>query len=80
MKAPFVTYADTESIIQQVAHPATQDYNTKQISQHIPCSFAYAIVRSDGRVTSRALYRGDDAMDAFFSNVCKKNFRKSEKI
>ena len=65
MKAPYVVYADTESIIHPVANPST-DSNTTQTSTHIPCSFAYVIVRSDGRVISERLYRGRDAMDVFF--------------
>ena len=65
MKAPYVIYADTESIIHPVANPST-DSNTTQTSEHIPCSFAYTVVRSDGRVMSEKLYRGEDCMDVFF--------------
>ena len=65
MKAPYVIYADTESIIHPVANPST-DSNTSQTSEHIPCSFAYTVVRSDGRVMSEKLYRGEDCMDVFF--------------
>ena len=43
MKAPYVIYADTESIILPVTNP-----NTIQTSEHVPCSFAYTVVRSDG--------------------------------
>ena len=65
MKAPYVIYADTESIIHPVDNPNT-DTNTTQTSEHIPCSFAYTVVRSDGRVMSEKLYRGEDCMDVFF--------------
>ena len=65
MKAPYVVYADTESIIKPTAS-STTDTNTVQTSTHIPCSFAYVIVRSDGKVISERLYRGEDAMDVFF--------------
>ena len=66
MKAPYVIYADTESIIKPVDSPNT-DSNTVQSSEHIPCSFAYVIVRSDGKVISERLYRGEDAMDVLFN-------------
>ena len=66
MKAPYVVYADTESIIKPMANPST-DSNTTQTSEHIPCSFAYVIVRSDGKVISEKLYRGEDAMDVLFN-------------
>ena len=59
MKAPYVIYADTESIIKPTDNPNT-DTNTTQTSEHIPCSFAYTFVRSDGRVMSEKLYRGED--------------------
>ena len=65
MKATFVIYADTESIIKPTTTPNTNT-NTFHTSTHIPCSFAYVIVRSDGKVISEKLYRGEDAMDVFF--------------
>ena len=65
MKAPNVIYADTESIIKPVDSPNT-DTNTIHTSTHIPCSFAYVVVRSDGKVISERLYRGEDAMNVFF--------------
>ena len=68
MKAPYVVYADTESIIKPVDSPNT-DTNTVHTSTHIPCSFAYVIVRSDGRVMSECLYRGENAMDVFFQQL-----------
>ena len=68
MKAPYVIYADTESIIKPTAS-STTDSNTVQSSEHVPCSFAYVVVRSDGQVTSECLYRGEDAMDVFFQQL-----------
>ena len=65
MKAPYVIYADTESIIQPVDSPNT-DTNTTQTSQHVQFSFSYTVVRSDGKVTSNRKYRGENAMDVFF--------------
>ena len=68
MKAPYVIYADTESIVKPTDNPNT-DTNTTQTSEHIPCSFAYTVVRSDGRVKSEKLYRGEDAIDVFFEKL-----------
>ena len=68
MKAPYVIYADTESIIKPADNPNT-DTNTTQTSEHIPCSFAYTVVRSDGRVMGEKLYRGEDAIDVFFEKL-----------
>ena len=66
MKAPYVIYADTESIVKPADSPNT-DTNTVQTSEHIPCSFAYTVVRSDGKVMSEKLYRGEDCVDVLFN-------------
>ena len=58
-------YADTEAIIKPTAS-STTDSNTVQTSEHVPCSFACTVVRSDGQVISERLYRGEDAMGVFF--------------
>ena len=68
MKAPYVIYADTESIIRPVDSPNT-DTNTIHTSEHNPCSFTYTVVRSDGQVMSEKLYRGEDCMDKFFQQL-----------
>ena len=68
MKAPFVIYADTESVIKPITTPTTNS-NTVQTSEHVPCSFAYAIIRSDGKLIWQYLYRGEDAMDKFFKQL-----------
>ena len=65
MKAPYVIYADTEAIIKPTAS-STTDSNTVQTSEHVHCSFACTVVRSDGQVISERLYRGEDAMGVFF--------------
>ena len=70
MKAPYVIYADTESIIKPTDNPGPNtDANTVQTSEHVPCSFAYTVVRSDGKVVSEQLYRGEDAIDVFFEKL-----------
>ena len=67
MKAPYVVYADIECIVEPIIIPA--DTNTTQTSQHVPCSFSYVVVRSDGKVTSQSLYRGEDCIDVFFQQL-----------
>ena len=68
LTAPYVVYADTESIIRPTTTPTTNS-NTTQTSEHVPCSFFYIVVRSDGEVTSKSLYCGEDCMDKFFSEL-----------
>ena len=68
IKAPYVVYADTESIIRPTTTPTTNS-NTTQTSEHVPCSYFYIVVRSDGEVTNMSTYCGEDCMDEFFSNL-----------
>ena len=68
IKAPYVVYADTESIIRPTTTPTTNS-NTTQTSEHVPCSYFYIVVRSDGEVTNMSTYCGEDCMDVFFSNL-----------
>ena len=65
MKAPYDIYADTESIIKPTAKPTTGS-NTIQTSEHVPCSFYYVIIHSDGHIRSEQLYKGEDCIDVFF--------------
>ena len=67
MKCPYVIYADTESIIEPTTTPTTN--STTQSSEHVPCSFFYIVVRSDGEVTNMSLYCGEDCMDVFFQQL-----------
>ena len=68
IKAPYVVYADTESIIRPMTTPTTNS-NTTQTSEHVPCSYFYIVVRSDGEVTNMSTYCGEDCMDEFFSDL-----------
>ena len=68
MKAPYVIYADTESIVKPTDNPNT-DTNTVQTSEHVPCSYFYIVVRSDGEVTNMSTYCGEDCMDVFFQQL-----------
>ena len=68
IKAPYVVYADTESIIRPTTTPTTNS-NTTQTSEHVPCSYFYIVVRSDGEVTNMSTYCGEDCMDEFFSDL-----------
>ena len=68
IKAPYVVYADTESIIRPTTTPTTNS-NTTQTSEHVPCSYFYIVVRSDGEVTNMSTYCGEDCMDVFFQQL-----------
>ena len=81
MTAPFVGYADFESILKPVNEgvDVTQGVSTGTASsttvyqEHVPCSFAYKVVSSVDPEVSRSLvmYRGEDAADKFVRDLQK---------
>ena len=81
LSAPFVVYADFESILKPVNKgvDVTQGVSTGTASsttvyqEHVPCSFAYKVVSSVDPDFSRPLvmYRGEDAADKFVRDLQK---------
>ena len=62
--APFVIYADFESILQK-----TTDVSKPQ--KHIASAYSYAVVRCDGVCTSQKTYRGKDLSNDFIKSLLK---------
>ena len=69
MKAPFVIYADCESIIEKfdTCIPPTERSSTTKTEMHKPCGFTFIAIRSDGAVTKTYNYRGEDCVRQFLS-------------
>ena len=69
MKAPFVIYADCESIIEKydTCIPPTERSSTTKTEMHKPCGFSFIAVRSDGLVTKTYIYRREDCVRHFLS-------------
>ena len=69
MKAPFIIYADSESIIEKMdtCIPAPGASSTTQTEIHKPCEFSFIAVRSDGEVVKDFLYRGEDCVQKFLT-------------
>jgi hypothetical protein len=65
----FVGYADTEtlSIISKLSQSKNENLSkTQTISQHIPCSFMYIIVRNGATYKTR-MYRGQNSIRVFLN-------------
>ena len=69
MKAPFVIYADSESILEKIPTciPAPGASSTTQTEIHKPCGFSFVAVRSDGEVVKDFLYRDEDCVQRFLA-------------
>ena len=69
MKAPFIVYADFESIL--VPIDEEKGKHTIVTQEHIVCSYAYVIVRCDGQKSEIKLYKGEDASVHFLKEMRK---------
>ena len=71
LKAPWVIYADFESIIQKIEGPiqSTNKSFTHNSSIQEACGFSLRAVRSDGLSTEPALYRGQDCIQVFLEQL-----------
>ena len=71
LKAPWVIYADFESIINKIEGPLlpSDESFTHKSSIHEACGFCLRAVRSDGLSTERLLYRGQDCIQVFLEEL-----------
>ena len=71
LKAPWVIYADFESIIRKIKSPllSTDKSFTQKTSIQEACGFCLRAVRSDGLSTEPVLYRGQDCIQVFLEQL-----------
>ncbi|XP_065196465.1 uncharacterized protein LOC135827957 [Sycon ciliatum] len=69
LQAPFVIYADCEAFIEPLSADKKIGHSTFQKNKHVACSCSYIVVRSDGVVTNRFFYRGEDSMFCFLLSL-----------
>ena len=69
MEAPFVVYADFESLIRKIHGCAKKDQATAKTELHEPCGFSYITVRSDGQTHGPYLYCGEDVVYKFLESL-----------
>ena len=67
MKAPYVVYADFESLVKKIStcEPDSEKSFTIKTEKQEPCGFSFLIVRSDGQAFGPVTYRGEDAIYNF---------------
>ena len=85
MKAPYVIYADFEALVKKM-HGCKRDPDkkyksyTEKTKMHEACSFAYIVVRSDGKVASAKNYRGHKAVEFFLKNIMQEEEKIRERL
>ena len=67
LKAPYVIYADFESLIEKIPYCEPQD--TLKTEKHKACGYSFTVVRSDGEVIGTIVYRGKHPVKNFFTDV-----------
>ena len=65
LKAPFVIYADFESLTEKYGTVGTKYKNTDAHQKHAPCGFMINVVNSIAGSSEPYLYRGEYCIDVF---------------
>ena len=76
MKAPYVIYADFEALVKKIpgcernpeSKKKCKSY-TEKTELHKACGYSYIVVKSDGEVTSKKVYRGEGAVKSFLESI-----------
>ena len=76
MKAPYVIYADFEALVKKIQgcerYPESKKKcksYTEKTELHKACGYSYIVVKSDGEVTSKKVYRGEGAVKSFLESI-----------
>ena len=85
MKVPFVIYADFEALVRKIlgcerGPEREQTSNTEKTEWHEACGYAYRVVRSDGEVTGSKVYRGENAVGTFLSDILQEEEKIRESL
>ena len=84
MKAPYVIYADFESIIEKydTCIPPTDRSSTTKTEVHKLCGFSFVAVRSDGDVKGKkaCCYRGEDCVKQFLAALLQTEMEIREEL
>ena len=73
MKVPYVIYADFDALVRKIHRcerkPEIKKSYTEKTEQHEACGYSYMVVRSDGEVLGSKVYRGENAVGMFLSDI-----------
>jgi len=70
LKAGYVIYADFEALLKPLNNKKAEANIIKE-KKHQTTGFAYAVVKFDGSVLTHRVYRGEDCIEVFLSDVAK---------
>ena len=85
MKAPYVIYADFEALVKKISLCELEGGNkeksyTMKTEYHEASGYSYTVVRSDGDVSGPKVYRGENAMGTFLSDILQEEVKIRESL
>ena len=81
MKVPCVIYADFEALVRKIPGcEREQTRYTVKTERHEACGYSYMVVRSDGEVTGSNVYRGENAVETFLSDIMEEEEKIRESL
>ena len=85
MKAPYVIYADFEALVKKIQgceRDPEKKYKsyTEKTEWHEACGYSYIVVKSDGEVTAKEVYRGEGAVNSFLGSIMQEKEKIRESL
>ena len=85
MKVPYVIYADIEALIRKIlgcelGSESKKKSYTMKTDYHEASGYSYTVVRSDGEVSGPKVYRGENAVGTFFSDILNEEVKIRESL
>ena len=85
MKVPYVIYADLEALIKKISLCELEGGNKGKSyiikkEYHEASGFSYTVVRSDGEVSGLKVYRGENAVGKFLSEILQEEVKIRESL
>ena len=85
MKAPYVIYADFEALVKTISlcelgPESKKESYTMKTDYHKASGYSYTVVRSDGKVSGPKVYRGENAVGTFLSDILQEEVKIRESL
>ena len=85
MKAPFMIYLDFEALVRKIpgcerGPESRQKSYTEKTEWHEACGYSYMVVRSNGEVKGSKVYRGENAVGTFLSDILQEEVKIRESL
>ena len=80
MKVPYVIYADFEALVRkipgcEIGPESKKKSYTEKTEWHEACGYSYMVARIDGEVSGSKVYRGENAVGTFLSDILQEEVK-----